>query len=154
MGSVSARSGLGAKTPNMTSDRQLQIVYFAYVRECIEFHALQAHRSSPQAPKRNTMDLFGKRLTIALLGAVMLLAAGNVQASPRPTQPPGRYRLSLMDETPNFPFDPNTVAPCTWWWDNDGSISCQNMPSEWGISLADFLRWVSALRGFDLDISC
>ncbi|KAH6874031.1 LysM domain-containing protein [Thelonectria olida] len=46
-----------------------------------------------------------------------------------------------MDATPNMPYDPNTDPNCSWWWDNDGSIACKNMPGEWGITLADFLRW-------------
>lgn len=50
--------------------------------------------------------------------------------------------MHIMDESPNFPSDPNTIVTCTWWWDNDGSISCQNMAAEWGISMANFLAWV------------
>lgn len=54
-----------------------------------------------------------------------------------------RTRLR-RDEKPNFPYDPNTTSYCTWWWDNDGSISCKDMPAAWGITMEDFLRWVSS----------
>jgi hypothetical protein len=50
--------------------------------------------------------------------------------------------MHIMDESPNFPYDPNTVAGCVWWYDNDGSISCKNMPKEWAITMEDFLAWV------------
>ncbi|KAF2004067.1 carbohydrate-binding module family 50 protein [Amniculicola lignicola CBS 123094] len=49
------------------------------------------------------------------------------------------------DETPGLPFDPNTSKYCTWWYDNDGSVSCSGMPGAWGMSLADFLRWNPSL---------
>ncbi|KAL4869532.1 hypothetical protein BDV12DRAFT_196162 [Aspergillus spectabilis] len=39
------------------------------------------------------------------------------------------------DEIPSFPYDPDTTPYCTWWWDNDGSIPCEDMPATWGISL-------------------
>ncbi|OJJ05263.1 hypothetical protein ASPVEDRAFT_95414, partial [Aspergillus versicolor CBS 583.65] len=54
----------------------------------------------------------------------------------------GRPQFFLKDATPNLPSDPNTISTCTWWWDNvDGSIACENMPSQWGISMEDFLLW-------------
>ncbi|KAF9894401.1 hypothetical protein FE257_007904 [Aspergillus nanangensis] len=59
------------------------------------------------------------------------LVLGGVEARPS----------LLRDASPNSPSDPNTIATCTWWWDNDGSIACKDMPFEWGISMEDFLRW-------------
>ncbi|KAJ5165060.1 uncharacterized protein N7500_006890 [Penicillium coprophilum] len=54
----------------------------------------------------------------------------------------GATRWNLRrDETPSMSYDPETTSYCTWWWDNDGSIACENIPSAWGISLADFRRW-------------
>jgi hypothetical protein len=57
----------------------------------------------------------------------------------------GNTRWKLRrDETPSMPYDPDTTSYCTWWWDNDGSIACNDIPSAWGITLADFRRWVSS----------
>lgn len=53
------------------------------------------------------------------------------------------YRLK-RDETPHYLHDSATTKYCTWWWDNDGSVACKDMPSAWGISMDDFLRWVRA----------
>jgi hypothetical protein len=58
-----------------------------------------------------------------------------------------RPLISLRDASPNLPSDPNTISTCTWWWDNaDGDIACKDMPSEWGISMKDFLLWVSPVH--------
>jgi hypothetical protein len=84
---------------------------------------------------------------------LMLLALASRDASaapplvstlvtPTPTPEPG---YKIKDATPNYPFDPNTVASCTWWWDHDGSLSCEAMPREWGITLENFLKWVRRL---------
>jgi hypothetical protein len=52
---------------------------------------------------------------------------------------------SLRDANPNLPSDPNTISTYIWWWDNDdGAIAYENMPFEWGITMEDFLRWVSS----------
>lgn len=60
----------------------------------------------------------------------------------------GRPQFFLKDATPNLPSDPNTISTCTWWWDNvDGSIACEDMPAQWGISMEDFLLWVSLSDG-------
>ncbi|KAJ6137781.1 hypothetical protein N7471_004267 [Penicillium samsonianum] len=45
------------------------------------------------------------------------------------------------DETPKFPHDPEATSSCSWWRDNDGSVACKDMPSTWGISMEEFLRW-------------
>ncbi|KAG9250036.1 uncharacterized protein F5Z01DRAFT_630406 [Emericellopsis atlantica] len=45
-----------------------------------------------------------------------------------------------------MPHDPDTNPDCSWWWDNDGSISCEDMPREWGISREDFLAWNPSIR--------
>ncbi|KAL3478573.1 hypothetical protein BJX99DRAFT_105093 [Aspergillus californicus] len=72
-----------------------------------------------------------------LLG-LLTLSASALAAIPANA----KYR---RDETPNFPSDPDTTSYCTWWWDNDGSIPCADMPGVWGITLADFLRWNPSL---------
>ncbi|KAH7122762.1 hypothetical protein B0J11DRAFT_464848 [Dendryphion nanum] len=54
----------------------------------------------------------------------------------------GQENVKLRrDEKPGFPTDPNTVRSCTWWYDNDGSIPCNDMPAAWAISLETFRRW-------------
>ena len=43
---------------------------------------------------------------------------------------------------PAFPFDTATTKDCTWWYDSDGSQSCAEVVSEWGISTKGFYSWV------------
>jgi hypothetical protein len=50
--------------------------------------------------------------------------------------------VSRRDEKPLLPYDPNTTKSCTWWFENDGSVACDDMPAAWAITLADFRRWV------------
>lgn len=45
--------------------------------------------------------------------------------------------------TPHFPYDENTTSRCSFWLDNDGSFSCEDTLSLYGISLESFMRWVS-----------
>lgn len=45
----------------------------------------------------------------------------------------------------SYPVDPATTTYCTWFYDNDGSADCASIPGTWGISLADFIRWVSEI---------
>lgn len=79
-------------------------------------------------------------LSLVGLAAVCLRGAAAFPSTPVFSNSTGE--MHVMDESPNFPSDPNTISTCTWWWDNDGSISCKNMPAEWGISMANFLAWV------------
>lgn len=53
------------------------------------------------------------------------------------------YHVSVRGLTPQFPYHPDTTEFCTWWWDNDGLIACEDMPDAWFIDREDFLRWVS-----------
>jgi len=46
------------------------------------------------------------------------------------------------DTTPLEPFDPNTTKFCSYWWDTEGSFTCQEFVDGWGLTLADFTRWV------------
>ncbi|KAJ8117941.1 hypothetical protein OPT61_g989 [Boeremia exigua] len=48
---------------------------------------------------------------------------------------------SKRDEKPLLPYDPNTTEYCTWWFENDGSVACTDMPATWAITLADLRRW-------------
>ena len=47
---------------------------------------------------------------------------------------------------PKFPFDPATSAWCTWWYDNeDGGITCEQIPDYWGITEAQWKLWNPSL---------
>lgn len=81
------------------------------------------------------------RTILASLAA--LLVVHDVQASPFPAAIAAPRALGVRDEAPGMPFDPDTISTCSWWWDNDGSIACSDMPAEWGMSLKNFLLWVS-----------
>lgn len=49
----------------------------------------------------------------------------------------------LMDAEPGLPHDDDASPYCTWWLDNTGGEVCADVPEWWGITMADFLRWVS-----------
>ncbi|KXJ87029.1 LysM domain-containing protein, partial [Microdochium bolleyi] len=66
-------------------------------------------------------------------------------ASPFPAVTAIARSLGVRDATPNLPHDDKTESSCSWWIDNDGSIPCQNIPSEWGISLDNWLYWNPSL---------
>lgn len=54
----------------------------------------------------------------------------------------GRASLRVRDEVPHMPYDPNTTSECTWWYDNDGGMSCQDLLSFLALSGAQFAYWV------------
>ncbi|KAJ4169798.1 hypothetical protein NW754_005946 [Fusarium falciforme] len=54
---------------------------------------------------------------------------------------PQNIPIKLMGTSPKYPSHPDTTKFCSWWWDNDGSIACKDMPDAWSISMEDFLRW-------------
>jgi hypothetical protein len=57
-----------------------------------------------------------------------------------------RDRMQAQAETPRLPYDPNTSQYCSYWFDyTDSRVTCNQVPSQWSIAMADFLRWVSAL---------
>ncbi|KAF2473993.1 uncharacterized protein BDR25DRAFT_386910 [Lindgomyces ingoldianus] len=72
-----------------------------------------------------------------MIGRPILLAAFSLHIFTSWAEKP----FSRRDEKPALPFDPNTTPYCTWWYDNDGSIPCSQMPALWVISLDDFRRW-------------
>ncbi|OLN89002.1 LysM domain-containing protein-like protein 6 [Colletotrichum chlorophyti] len=90
-------------------------------------------------------------IPFALVAGLLANGLTPVMAAPAPASPAAEeFDMKLMGDVPSFPSDPNTTHYCSWWWDNDGSIPCANMPGEWGISLADFLRWVSQIFVLDM----
>ncbi|EEU33361.1 uncharacterized protein NECHADRAFT_56796 [Fusarium vanettenii 77-13-4] len=44
-----------------------------------------------------------------------------------------------MDVDPNMPHDPN--PDCEFWWDNDGSVACEDIAPSFKIKFEDFLSW-------------
>ncbi|RYP55760.1 hypothetical protein DL769_010053 [Monosporascus sp. CRB-8-3] len=53
-----------------------------------------------------------------------------------------REQLHYRAETPRLPYDPNTSKYCSYWFDyTDSRVQCDQVPQQWGISMADFLRW-------------
>lgn len=45
---------------------------------------------------------------------------------------------------PGFKTDPNTTKFCSFWYDNQGSSSCQDIVADFvSGTMEDFLRWVS-----------
>lgn len=52
-------------------------------------------------------------------------------------------KVKARAEVPQFDHDPRTIKTCTWWWDNDGSVSCEGIPSYWAITDAQWKKWVS-----------
>jgi hypothetical protein len=56
-------------------------------------------------------------------------------------------RHEKRNAIPKFAFDPNTTTNCAWWLDNEetGSWTCKGVEDAFGVSLVDFVRWVSDL---------
>jgi hypothetical protein len=44
---------------------------------------------------------------------------------------------------PHYLIYADTTPSCALWWDNDGSIACEDVPDAWGFTWDDFVRWVS-----------
>ncbi|KAH8178523.1 hypothetical protein LIA77_00042 [Sarocladium implicatum] len=76
---------------------------------------------------------------ISASAAILLLTVG-ASAAPR-ARSNETTAVHVMELKPNYPYDPNTISTCTYWWDNNGEIPCADMPGEWGISMEAFLRW-------------
>jgi hypothetical protein len=71
-------------------------------------------------------------------GSVNQYTNSSTAASYNPSQ--SDATVGLMDVNPNMPHDPD--PQCQFWWDNDGSIPCKDMPKSFKISLESWLRWV------------
>jgi len=74
--------------------------------------------------------------SLALLATCMPFVAAGATGTPMR----GVYRRDGV--TPGMPFDQNTTKLCSFWLDNDGFAACSDVPSMFGISMEDFLRWV------------
>lgn len=60
-------------------------------------------------------------------------------------------RLASRGDTPALPYDPNTSKYCDYWVDiTSANTKCSSLPGQWGITLADFLRWVCSMVFYTL----
>lgn len=79
---------------------------------------------------------------VLLLSTLVLWASCISPALCRVTGGPIRQRA----DTPQLPYDPNTSKYCTYWYDyTDSRVSCEQVPQDWGITKAEFIRWVILL---------
>ncbi|KAH7010891.1 uncharacterized protein B0I36DRAFT_257223 [Microdochium trichocladiopsis] len=81
------------------------------------------------------------------LAASLLLSFGSFHAlaSPLSAEQSASVDFHLLSDEPQMPYDENTIAECTWWYDNDGSVTCTNLLRNWGVPVADFLFWNPSL---------
>ena len=54
-------------------------------------------------------------------------------------------RRAAQNAIPKYPYEENTTRFCAWWLDNDGSWTCPTIEQTYGVSMADFHKWVTAL---------
>lgn len=53
-------------------------------------------------------------------------------------------RVAADGSIPGYKTDPNTTKYCSFWYDNQGSSSCQDIVADFvSGTMEDFLRWVS-----------
>ncbi|KAK3897303.1 LysM domain-containing protein [Staphylotrichum tortipilum] len=64
-----------------------------------------------------------------------------VTAAPERLASSRRAIFRARDESPNLPHDPNATSACTWWYDNDGGMSCPDLMSLFAITPAQFASW-------------
>jgi hypothetical protein len=55
----------------------------------------------------------------------------------------GAGNLARRDTTPGFELDPLTTEYCSYYWDTAGEFTCDQLVEVWGLTMADFTRWVS-----------
>ncbi|KAI9149972.1 LysM domain-containing protein [Paramyrothecium foliicola] len=55
-------------------------------------------------------------------------------------------KIQGRGEEPRYEFDPATTKYCSYWIDYiGGGLQCSQIPAQWEISMADFLRWNPSL---------
>lgn len=97
-------------------------------------------------PKKNhsllsaMMALSASMLVTILMAVQAVLAAA--QSRGRSVRHSPRSAMLLMDETPLYPYDPNTVSPCRFWWNNDGDQTCVAVAEGHDTTVAQFVIWV------------
>ena len=46
---------------------------------------------------------------------------------------------------PLFPTDPGAPEDCTYWFDNEGGVTCQALVTSFATSMEELLSWVSRI---------
>lgn len=90
---------------------------------------------------------------IGVLAAAASLPAAVVASVARPRLQPRTNNATavngiahVMNAEPELPHDADATPYCSWWLDNYGSEVCEEIPDWWGISMDDFVRWVSRVN--------
>ncbi|KAK4064922.1 hypothetical protein Purlil1_14084 [Purpureocillium lilacinum] len=79
--------------------------------------------------------IFHRYLYVVAASGLPVLAFAGIN------QVPVASTLQARDAKPGFPYDENTTSYCSFWYDNDGSMSFQDVISVFGVPLDKFLRW-------------
>lgn len=74
-------------------------------------------------------------LFLIVVAAWVATAHGASHDTIRPRAPAG--------EKPKYPTDPNANKYCAFWIDVDGPWTCNSIKEIFGLSVEDFVRWVS-----------
>jgi len=53
-----------------------------------------------------------------------------------------RIVLAVSGTQPKYAVDPDTTKSCTWWFDSTGGARCQDVVTDFAISLELFQSWV------------
>jgi hypothetical protein len=68
---------------------------------------------------------------------LLLLAAisnlGGVLAAPSGP-------IQILGAGPAYTTDPDASSYCSWWFDNDGSLSCEEIADAWYVTWDDLVR--------------
>ena len=73
---------------------------------------------------------------------LVIVVAGFVATVQGASHDPIRPRAPA-GEKPKYPTDPNANKFCAFWIDVDGPWTCNNLKEIFGLSVEDFVRWVS-----------
>lgn len=80
--------------------------------------------------------MHSKSVSFAVVSTILVGGSAVV------AHPPSTYGIQARDGKPSFPFDKDTISSCTFWYDNDGSMTCEDVISVFGVSMDNFVRWV------------
>ncbi|KAK8146894.1 hypothetical protein G3M48_002469 [Beauveria asiatica] len=75
------------------------------------------------------------RATALPLAAILLSSAGVV------AHPPRGQTVEARDGVPGLPFHTGTTPYCSFWYDNDGSMTCEDVIIAFGLSMDQFGKW-------------
>lgn len=69
---------------------------------------------------------------------------------------PQKQPIKLMGLSPKYPTHQDTSKYCSYWYDNDGAVPCQDILEAYMITMDQLLRWVCRRKlscGFNANIS-